>query len=145
MDLMDELENEMREKSIDITNQSEGLSIFNKNQVMEVGNVLDRLLRLIFINNNIGLDYLSEKNRLYALDKRGVLPSKVSNSRGNLLTAISTGNLTWKKFQEIIVGILEYNINVEVTLTNKKGEKQIYNYQEEIASLLKELQEQEKL
>ena len=87
-----------------------GRHIFSEKDILNTNNVLDMLLRFIFVQNEITIEYFNVKFRDYAKDKVKIFPKKMNSQRNNLLKALRKGNISYFIFITIIVHILEYNI-----------------------------------
>lgn len=70
----------------------------------------DRLLRRLFVENNITDAYFNEKYKIYAYLKLGLHPIKASNNRSNIMKAIKKGHITYTKLIEVINNILGFEI-----------------------------------
>ena len=102
--------------------------IFTKEDILKTSDVLSQMLRGIFVEKGITYQYLARRYREYALNTLRILPSKVSTGKGNLMSAIHRPTLSFKKFYEVIVLILEYDLDMSITLTDATGEKTVFNH-----------------
>ena len=98
-----------------------GRQIFEETDILDTNNVLDMLMRYIFVANKITLEYFNVKFKEYAKGKVKIFPKKMNSQRNNLLKAIRKGNISYFMFITIIVHILEYNIenlSIDLNLNN---------------------------
>lgn len=78
---------------------------------------LDRLLRSFCVNNNITLgDYITRFNAYAA--ECGMHTDRTSWDRNNLLAALRSGGITWKRFELTLTYVLGYRVDdIEFHLT----------------------------
>ncbi len=109
--------------------------IFVRDDILGTSDMLTQLLRGIFVKNGITYTLLSEKYQDYAINRLGVLPSKVSTSKGNLISAIKRPKVTFKKFFEVVALVLGYQLDMTFELTDSSGTNVRYNH----AAMLQDL------
>lgn len=104
-----------------------GELIFTEKDILDTTNILSRMLRAIFVDKGITKQYLSEKYRIYATNVLGDLPSKVSTGNGNLLNAIKRDAVSFKKFYEVMVLVLGFDLDFAVSISDDMSRK-TYRY-----------------
>lgn len=109
---------------------SSGDLIFTKEDILKTSDVLSQMLRGIFVEKGVTYQYLARRYREYALNTLRILPTKVSTGKGNLMSAIHRPILSFKKFYEVVVLILGYDVDMTITLTDHMGEKMSFNHHE---------------
>lgn len=93
--------------------------------------LLDRMLVKICEENHITEAYFAEKYKLYALKVLGMHPTQASNNRSNLLKALKAGNITFKRFLEVVCKVLAFNIEqVVFEVVEPTGIKQAFSLKE---------------
>jgi hypothetical protein len=85
--------------------------IFTEEDINATSWPLDRLLRQLFVENNITDAYFDAKYEIYSYVKLGLDKTKASNNRSNILKAIRKGRITYTKFLEVVSSILGYSIS----------------------------------
>ena len=123
--------------------EDSGELIFTKADVAKTTDGLAQMLRYIFAVNGITYQYLAKKYKEYALNKLGILPTKVSTGKGNLMSALHRPTLSFKKFYEVVVLILGYDIDMAFTLTDKVGAKAVYRQSSNMADVMRSLSQEE--
>ena len=94
--------------------------------------LLDRMLVKICSENHITEAYFAEKYKLYALKVLGMHPTQASNNRSNLLKALKAGNITFKRFLEVVCKVLAFNIEqVVFEVVEPSGTKQAFSLKEQ--------------
>ena len=92
-----------------------GEPIFTEADVQASCTQLTKILRRIFVDNNVTHQQLSECYRRYATNDMGEVPSRISSGKGNLRTAIMRDDVTFKKFAQVMQVLgLTFNLNIEV-------------------------------
>lgn len=94
----------------DVFMQPSGTPLFTKDQITEHSDVLVKLLRFILVENNVTIEEYTNKFRVYALNVLRLHPTKVNSQKRNIYNAMISDHISWKKFVEIIVYILGFNI-----------------------------------
>lgn len=122
--------------SNDPSTDSSGELIFTKEDVIKTSDPLSQMLRCIFIQNGVTTQYLARRYREYALNTIGILPSKVSTGKGNLMSALDRPSLSFKKFYEVVVLILGYDLDMSFTLTDHAGNKTIFNHHDMVEDVI---------
>lgn len=93
--------------------------------------LLDRLLVKICQENHITETYFAEKYKMYGLKILGMHPTQASNNRSNLLKALKAGNITFKRFLEVVCKVLAFNIDqVIFEVIEPTGNKQAFSLKE---------------
>ena len=110
--------------------------IFTKEDILKTPDILSQMLRAIFVQNGVTAQYLTRRYREYALNTIGVLPSKVSTGKGNLMNALFRPTLSFKKFYEIVVLILGYDLDMSFTLTDPSGNKMSFNHHQVVEDVI---------
>lgn len=108
---------------IDITKLREGGSpLFTKDQVNETPYPLDRIIRAIIVDNHISKEYFSERAKTYAKLTLGIHQTKVGNYKSNILKTLKKGNISIRKFFEIVHHILGFPISdIKVNLATDEN------------------------
>lgn len=135
MGLMDDLQKEADDIKSNNTSRVGGTPMFTENDVLKTSNMLARMLRVIFIENNVTTQSFTEMHREYALTKLNMMPSNVSTSKGNMMALIASGNMTWKKFYEIVVNMMGYDLDLAISLKKNNVDVKTYNYVEEMTRI----------
>lgn len=79
-----------------------GDQVFTEKDLEESCHQLTRVMRRIFVDNKITKQHLAECYRRYATNDLGELPSKISSGKGNLISAITRDDVTYRKFEEVM-------------------------------------------
>lgn len=113
--------------------QSRGTLMFNYDDVLnKTDNVLSRLMRAIFIKENITLQELELKQRVF-MTKNHDDPSNFSTARSNLVSSLCRQAVTWNRFMEALT-ILGYKVDIKIYLHRDDTVKK-YKY----SSLMQEI------
>jgi len=106
-----------------------GQQIFRPEDMHKTKNILSKLLRKIFIDKQISKKYLELKYREYAINVLDEPPSTISTGKGNLLSAITREDVTFKKFYEVLHHILGFELDIQIGV-EEKGETITYSVTE---------------
>jgi hypothetical protein len=97
-------------------------TLVSEEEVLKGKNHLDTILRKFLVDEQITKKIYDDKFIEYSKRSDGIHPSAIANKKGNLLKAIKTGRITFKKFIETVCGILGYTlINITITFQRKDG------------------------
>ena len=110
-----------KEDIIKVETEMLGTLLFTEDSIKDYSNVLDLLLRLIFVKNNITVEFFNKKFKEYAKHKIKMSPNKINSQKNNFLKAIKRGNVSYFMFQTIISHVLGYNI-LDLKIDLKIGE-----------------------
>ena len=117
-----------KEKFKDMLNKGLGKNVtigeplVTKVHLLNSLNYLDVLLRKILIKDNITKTQFIESVTKYN-DDIGIHPANTSNAIGNLRKSILTGNISFKKFLEVL-RIFKYRItDIKISIVNDKNEE----------------------
>jgi len=92
-----------------------GTNIFEEKDIKKCTNILDLLLRSVFVQKSITLERFNIKYKKYSCLKTN--PKKIYDQKKNVLAAIKRGNLSYAVFITVISHILEFEImDVEISL-----------------------------
>ena len=104
------LKNIKKEEIVKVDTERIGTLIFTEDSIRDYSNVLDLLLRLIFVKNDITVEFFNRKFKEYAKHKIRMNSNKINSQKNNFLKAIKRGNVSYFMFQTIISHVLGYNI-----------------------------------
>jgi len=90
--------------------KSTGDPLFTEEELRQAIHPLDRLVRRICVERNITTDYFREKHDRQCAYMLGMLPEQAQNKRSNLLKALKQGDITMKRFLEMVCFVLELDI-----------------------------------
>jgi len=103
-----------------------GTPVFTEQDIGNTQHMLAKILRAILVDNHVTAEEMQFK-QVEFLTTNGVDKSKFSSAYMNLIGAYSKDRITWKKFHEILVGILGFDMDIEVSVT-RDGEKESYKF-----------------
>lgn len=103
-----------------------GPQVFTQEDVNATSSKLDRLVRQYFVDNHISEEYFSEKYKLFALKEYGTIdPTKSSNNKSNLMKALKTGHITFRRFLEAVCSVMDNIIkSITIVITDPTGKSQ---------------------
>ena len=105
-----------------------GTPVFNEQDIGNTQHRLAKILRAILVDNHVTAEEMQFK-QVDFLTTNGVDKSKFSSAYMNLIGAYSKDRITWKKFHEILVGILGFDMDINVTVT-RDGKEETYKFSE---------------
>nr|DAQ06662.1 MAG TPA: hypothetical protein [Caudoviricetes sp.] len=113
--------------NVDETLKHTGHLIFTEADIAASSNDLDRLLRMVFVQNQITYEYFSQKCKKYSVEVLNNHDTE-NSTQSNLLRALQKGNITNNRFVEAIALVLGYIItDRSLTLTSPDGTVTTYN------------------
>ena len=110
-----------KEEIVKVNTDNIGILIFTEDSIRDYSNVLDLLLRLIFVKNNVTFELFTRKFKEYAKYKLRMNSNKINSQKNNFLKAIKRGNVSYFMFQTIVSHVLGYNI-LDLQIDLKIGE-----------------------
>lgn len=132
----------LKDLPVPIDNDTSGIPIFNDEDVGKSTNKLDVILRLLFVKYGITRLRFARQFQKYAVSVLLIPELSINAQRENYLRSIKDGNITWKKFEqvlEVILGLKMARITIDCTTlegghvsitaeTQNVGEKIADNY-----------------
>lgn len=100
-----------------------GRPLFEENSLKGKNlNICDKILRRWCIDHNITVEYFSEAYQIYARDILLMHPTKIPHQRTNLMKALKTGGITWKRFDMALFRVLGFRLE-DVVFHMRRTEK----------------------
>lgn len=110
--------NALKELPVPIDNDTSGIPIFSEEDIKLSRNKLDVLLRMLFVKYGITRLRFARQFQKYAVSVLLIAEMNINAQRENYLRAIKEGNITWKKFEqvlEVILGLKMSRITIDCT------------------------------
>ena len=118
-----------------------GEPVFTEEDVLATNDPLSRMLRIIFIKKGVSHQMFAKRHREHAQNVLGEVPSRISTSKGNMLSAIKRPCVSFKKFYEVVVDILGYDIDMTFTLTDANGVSDPIGYNQSINEVVNKVRD----
>ena len=120
-----------------------GTPMFTPDDINKTTNLLSKLLRQIFIQHNITLEYFTAKFKHYAYYELKMHPVTLNTQRYNYIKSLKDDNITYKRFVETLCGILGMtieDIGIVISNGNKKESYKASEFQQLFDDVLKKSQ-----
>ena len=106
--------------------KKQGPLMFTEADIYATDWPLDQILRRLFFKHHITEAYFTERYKLYSLRELAKLPTQASNDRSNTVKALKLGNITYKRFIEVIANVLGFRIIKQLyVFEDPSGEQEV--------------------
>lgn len=113
-----------------------GELMFKPEDIYAERHLLDILIRKIFVSEHITDKYFKMKYKQYACNVLGMMPNQANNNLANLEKALKAGKISFKRFIEATVYVLNYKIrNFGIQLDDEHGVSLDFSILDDIANV----------